>query len=167
MRHARLLLLLPAVFALGCPGDWDEPLGPVRDGHIDAGLVGEWRCAPEDAPDEDPVKLEIVPFDSNQYVLTALSLARRAHQVPHYRAHTTTVGGRDVMSVKELEGDPGNGHWTYMRFHQPQPGRLRIDMLKTEALEGVPADVDSRRQAIGDLFEDPALWESGIVCVPF
>ena len=57
MRHARLLVLLPVVFAFGCPGDWDEPLGPVRGGHIDSKLIGEWRCTSKEDKSQGRVSL--------------------------------------------------------------------------------------------------------------
>lgn len=162
MRHARLLVALPAVFCLACPGDWDEPLGPVRGGHIDSDLVGDWRC--EAKQNEDPNTISIVPFDKNQYVITVWP--DKEGKLNQYRAYTTTVSGYDVMNVKELDADPGDGAWIYMRFHLPQAGHLQVDALRVEPLDGVPSDVDSRRQAIGDLFQEPALWENGFTCVP-
>jgi hypothetical protein len=166
MRHARLVLLLPALFTLGCPGvgDWDEPLGPVRGGHIDSKLLGDWRCTSED--DKTPGRVSIVAFDKNQYVIAVASLDGK-EKTTYHRAFTTTVSGHDVMNVKELDADPGDGAWIYTRFHQPRAGQLGIELLKTEPLDGTPDDVESRRQAIGDLYLEAALWQGFLRCVPF
>jgi hypothetical protein len=163
MKHARLLLSFPAVLLMGCPGDWDEPLGPVRGGHIDSKLVGDWQCA---GPDKAAGRVSIVAFDKNQYVI-AMTPPDAKEKVGFYRAFTTTVSGYDVMNVKELDADPGDGAWIYARFFQPEDGRLNIQLLKTEPLDGTPDDVESRRQAIGDLYLEAALWEGLLSCEPF
>ena len=164
MKYARLLLLLPALGALGCPdvGDWDEPLGPVRLGHIDSKLVGEWRYTGTE--DKGPGRLTITAFDKNQYVMTVSAPAEK--KTSFYRAFTTTVSGYDVMNLKELDADPGDGAWFYARFQQPQAGHLEIGLLRTAPLDGTPDDVESRRQAIGDLYPEPSLWQSLMNCTP-
>jgi hypothetical protein len=164
MRHARLLVLMPALVALGCPGDWDEPLGPVHGGHIDAKLVGDWRC--QESGKAEHFRLTIAAFDKDQYVMMLSDPAHR--EAPDaMRAFSTTVSGHDVMNIQILADEPRSGSWTYARFHFPPDGRLAIDPVRKEPLQGVPDDVESRRQAIGDLFGAPELWEDGYRCVPF
>jgi hypothetical protein len=165
MRHARLLVLLPALVALGCPGDWDEPLGSVHGGHLDQKLVGEWRC--EDPADHTRFRLSMVPFDKDQYVLVLTDLADKKPATTCFRAFTTTVSGHDVMNLKALGDEPRDGGWNYARFHFPSEGQLQIDPVRREPLTDVPDDVESRRLAIGDLFDVPELWEDGYRCVPF
>lgn len=166
MRHQRLLVLLPALLGLACPSpvDWDEPLGPVHGGHIDSTLLGKWRCLDGDA---DGFALTIVPFDKDQYVMAMSGLTDKDKQESFLRAYSTTVSGHDVMNIKELDDDPNDGAWLYARFHFPQDGHLSIHPVRKEPLDGVPDDVESRAQAIGDLFENPTLWEDGYRCLPF
>jgi hypothetical protein len=164
MPHARLLVLFPALLALGCPGDWDEPLGPVHGGRIDAKLVGDWRC--RESGEAAHFRLTIVPFDKDQYVFMASDPARR--EAPDaMRAFTTTVSGHDVMNIQILGDQPRHDAWTYARLWFPPDGSLSIDPVRKEPLRDVPEDVESRRLAIGDLFAAPELWEDGFRCVPF
>ena len=142
MRHKRLLVVLPALFCLACPGDWNEPLGPVHGGHIDAKLVGEWRCEMAEHPAK--VRLSIVPFDKDQYVMAVVDLDDKKREATYFRGFTTTVSGHDVMNVKELDERPNDGGWTYARLHLPQDGHLAIDSVRKEPLDGVPDDVESR-----------------------
>lgn len=164
MRHKHLPALLPALLLIACPGDWDEPLGPVHGGHIDSRLVGEWSC--EVVAEPGRLRVAIVPFDKDQYVMAVVNLSDPKVLTTYFRAFTTTVSGHDVMNLKELDDNPSDGAWTYARFHFPEDGRLAIDPVRKEPLDGVPEDVESRRQAIGDLFEVPELWEAGYRCRP-
>lgn len=164
MKHARLLVLLPALVALGCPGDWDEPLGPVRGGHIDERLVGDWRC--QEVGKVETFRLTIIPFDKDQYVFLTSDPSKR--EAPGaVRAFTTTVSGHDVMNIQVLDETVRSNGWTYARLWFAEDGRLSIDPIRKEPLEDVPDDVESRRLAIGDLFSAPELWEDGYACVPF
>jgi hypothetical protein len=165
MRHTRLLVLLLALFGIACPGDWDEPLGPVHGGHIDSTLVGEWRCDAVGGPAR--LRLSIVPFDTDQYLMAMIDLTDQKEKTTYLRGFTTTVSGHDVMNLKELDDNPRDGAWTYARFRLPQDDRLTIEAVRKEPLDGVPADVESRREAIGGLFENPELWEDGYRCRPF
>jgi len=166
MRHTRLLVALPALACLACPGDWDEPLGSAHGGHIDSKLVGDWRC--DVVGEATKFRLAILPFDDDQYVMTLVGLGeKKEFDTIWVRAFTTTVSGHDVMNVRVLEDDPRKGGWSYMRFHFPQDGHLAIDPVRKEPLRDVPDDVESRRAAIGDVFESPELWEDGYRCVPF
>jgi hypothetical protein len=164
MRHARLLVALPALFCLACPGDWDEPLGPAHGGHIDSSLVGEWRC--QERGGKDGFRLSIVPFDKNQYVFVSVDPTNR-EPPGAMRAFTTTVSGHDVMNIQILGKTAKSDGWTYARLWFPQDGHLSIDPVRKEPLKDVGDDVESRRLAIGDLFSAPELWEDGYACVPF
>jgi hypothetical protein len=164
MRNPRLLVLCAALLGVACPGDWDEPLGPVHGGHLDAKLIGEWSCKEAEGPAE--VRVSIVPFDKDQYVIALNATGEKKEKTTYFRGFTTTVSGHDVMNLKELNDDPSEGGWTYARFHQPQASHLSIDPVRREPLESVPDDLESRRQAIGDLFEAPELWEDGFRCAP-
>jgi hypothetical protein len=164
MRHARLLVLLPALVALGCPGGEEEPLGPVRGGRIDTTLVGDWWC--HDRSGRENVRLTLVPFDRNQYVLVLSDPGQR--KAPEaMRVLSTTLNGHDVMSIQSLGDTVRTDEWTYARMWSPEDGKLSVDLVRMESLEGVPEDVESRRLAIGDLFDSPELWEAGFGCVPF
>jgi hypothetical protein len=165
MSAKRFLVALPALLCLACPGDWDEPLGPVSGGHIDAKLVGDWSCQGADEPVK--FRLTIVPYDKDQYVMVTADLADKSAKPGYFRGFTTTVSGHDVMNVKELDENPSDGAWIYARFHFPQDGHLWMDPVRKEPLDDVPDDVESRRLAIGDLFDAPELWEAGYRCVPF
>ena len=165
MRHARLIVLLPAVVALGCPGDFDEPLGPVQGGYIDSRLVDRWQCQAVDDP--TTFLLSIVPFDKDQYVLALTDPVDGRKEAGFLRGYTTTVNGHDVMNLKELDHDPASGKWSYARFQLLADDTLGVSLLNWEPLEGVPDDVESRALAIGDLFEDPDLWAGGPRCVRF
>jgi hypothetical protein len=163
MRH-RLLALLPALLAFGCPGDWDEPLGPVRGGHIDAKLVGDWRC--QKSGEAAKLRLMVVPFDKDQYVFLMSDPTGREGPV-FIRAFTTTVSGHDVMNIQILEDQVRSDSWTYARLWFGEDGQLAIDPIRKEPLKDVPDDVESRRLAIGDLFSAPELWEDGYRCVTY
>jgi hypothetical protein len=162
MRHARLLLLLPAVFALGCPGDWDEPLGPVREGHVDSRLVGRWLCRADDDP--TTFILSIIPFDKDQYVLALTDPVDARKEIGFLRGFTTTVNGHDVMNLKDLDETPADGKWSYARFDVLPDGALGVRLLDGTPLDSVPDDVESRALAIGDLFETEELWIRGPRC---
>jgi hypothetical protein len=164
MKYARVLVALPALFCLACPGDWDEPLGPVRGGHIDEKLVGDWRCQETDGGGK-PFRLTIVPFDKHQYVFVSIDPDKR-EPPGAVRAFTTTVSGHDVMNIQILDDKVRDG-WNYARLWFREDGRLAIDPIRKEPLQDVPDDVESRRLAIGDLFAAPELWEDGFGCVPF
>jgi hypothetical protein len=164
MRHARLLVLLPALVALGCPGDGGDPLGPVLGGHIDAKLVGDWWCPDKSA--SQGIRLTIVPFDKNQYAFVLSDPGKR--KAPEaWRAFSTTVNGHDVMNLQGLGDTVRTDEWMYARMELHEDGQLWINLVRMEALEGVPEDVESRRLAIGDLFDSPELWDDGFGCVPF
>ena len=164
MRHTRLLVALPALLCLACPGDWDEPLGPVRGGHIDAKLVGDWWCG--DTGGTQTFRLAIIPFDKDQYVFVTSEPDKR--KAPGaVRAYTTTVSGHDVMNIQILDDTVRSDGWTYARLWFAEDGRLSIDPIRKEPLAGVPDDAESRRLAIGALFASPELWEDGYACVPF
>jgi hypothetical protein len=164
MKNARLLVLLPALLATGCPDDWDEPLGPVRGGHIDERLVGDWRC--REMSQSESFRLTIVPFDKDQYVFVTSDPGKREGPGA-VRAYTTTVSGHDVMNIQVLGDKVHSGGWTYARLWFTDDGQLSINPIRKEPLRGVPDDVESRRLAIGDLFGAPELWEDGYACVPF
>jgi hypothetical protein len=164
MKHARLLVLLPALLATGCPDDWDEPLGPVRGGHIDAKLVGDWRC--QEVGGTEAFRLTIIPFDKDQYVfVTSDPASRKAPGA--IRAFTTTVSGHDVMNIQILDDTVRSDGWTYARLWFKDDGQLSINPIRKEPLKDVPDDTESRRLAIGDLFSAPELWEDGYACAPF
>lgn len=167
MNTARLLVALPALFCVGCPDDWDEPLGPVRAGHIDERLVGDWRC--QERGQTNVIRLTIVPFDKDQYVFVMSDPVKRVNPDPPapMRAYTTTVSGYDVMNIQSLEDQVRSDGWTYARLWFREDGELSIDPIRKEPLRSVPDDVESRRLAIGDLFASPELWEDGYGCVPF
>lgn len=172
MRHSRSLVLLPAFLAMasGCPdpADWKEPLGSVEGGRVEAELIGEWSCQEEGKATR--LVLGIVPFDAHQYVilLTEASTKKRDGKAEKVflRAFSTDVeAGQSVMNLRFLEDDPTTGKWTHARFLRRE-GQLQIDTVRPSALEGVPEDAESRRQAIGDLFLSPELWDAYYRCVP-
>jgi hypothetical protein len=157
----QLALLVPLLMGTGCPdpADWDDPLGPVEDARLDADLVRDWSCQVSDDPKAIP--LLIAPFDEHQYLLVFREVKKGEDELAVLRGYATDAGGHLVMNLQLVADEKPK--WIYARF-QRSGDRLRIDAVRPSALEGVPPDAESLRQAIGDLWGAAELWETYYRC---
>jgi hypothetical protein len=157
-----LALLVPLLMGTACPGpaDWDEPLGPAEEARLDPDLEREWSCVGPSDPAR--VRLLVAPFDERQYLLVFKQVEKGEDELLFLRGYTTDAGGHRVMNLQFVGEEKGK--WSYARF-QRSGDRLRIDGVQPSALEGVPTDAESLRQAIGDLWGDASLWEAHYRCV--
>jgi hypothetical protein len=157
----KLALLLPLLMGTGCPdpADFDEPLGPVEDARLDADLEREWSCQGPNDPTRTP--LLIARFDHHQYLLVFKEVEKGEDELMVLRGYATDAGGHRVMNLQVVGEEKAK--WSYARF-QRSGDRLRIDGVRRSALEGVPPDSESLRQAIGDLWGDASLWEAYYRC---
>ena len=131
---------------------------------VDNTLLGYW-VSKSHSPTEPPLKLVIMPFDQNQYLLTW----QDGTEIFNARGFASILNGQQYMNIQNvMSTDPKERTFVYFQFSLPSPKSLSVKMISSDTASLKDKTFSTSQQLAQTLtntkksdikFEDPILFE--------
>lgn len=163
-RRWRLIPLVLCVGTAGCITGFTHPLGPAGQAHIDARLLGTWKCvSTSDEGRADPGSsgdLIFRKFDSSQYYA---HMADGESQPADIRALATLLGDSSFLSLRVIGPKPDD-EWTILQYTFPDASHLTLMYVEPEPFKDVLDEPQAVRDRLEARLGDPDVVSDFLQC---